>query len=149
MALARNAVSPGSMNTPRLMSPRRWVSITFRVVNKYLKLQPVNAEQLQFVIGPDGMEKFCEDIGVEPENIVMLVLAYKMGATQMGFFSQQEWLKGLTDLECDSTAKMVVKLDYLRSILNDPNSFKSIYRYAYDFAKVSTNYIFDCVFTLS
>jgi len=32
------------------------------------------------------MEKFCEDIGVEPENIVMLVLAYKMGATQMGFF---------------------------------------------------------------
>lgn len=82
------------------------------------------------------MEKFCEDIGVEPENIVMLVLAYKMGATQMGFFSQQEWLKGLTDLECDSTAKMVVKLDYLRSILNDPNSFKSIYRYAYDFAKV-------------
>lgn len=87
-------------------------------------------------VGPDGMEKFCEDIGVEPENIVMLVLAYKMGATQMGFFSQQEWLKGLTDLECDSTAKMVVKLDYLRSILNDPNSFKSIYRYAYDFAKV-------------
>ncbi|XP_034106879.1 DCN1-like protein 5 isoform X1 [Drosophila nasuta] len=88
-------------------------------------------------LGPDGMEKFCEDIGVEPENIVMLVLAYKMGATQMGFFSQQEWLKGLTDLECDTTAKMVVKLDYLRSILNDPNSFKSIYRYAYDFAKDS------------
>lgn len=94
-------------------------------------------KQYWFVsLGPDGMEKFCEDIGVEPENIVMLVLAYKMGATQMGFFSQQEWLKGLTDLECDSTAKMVVKLDFLRSILNDPNSFKSIYRYAYDFAKV-------------
>lgn len=88
-------------------------------------------------LGPDGMEKFCEDIGVEPENIVMLVLAYKMGATQMGFFSQQEWLKGLTELDCDSAAKMVVKLDYLRSILNDPNSFKSIYRYAYDFAKDS------------
>ncbi|EDW40198.1 GL25128 [Drosophila persimilis] len=88
-------------------------------------------------LGPDGMEKFCEDIGVAPENIVMLVLAYKMGATQMGFFSQKEWLKGLTELECDSTMKMVVKLDYLRSILNDANSFKSIYRYAYDFAKDS------------
>jgi len=87
------------------------------------------------------MEKFCEDIGVEPENIVMLVLAYKMGATQMGFFSQQEWLKGLTELDCDSAAKMVVKLDYLRSILNDPNSFKSIYRYAYDFAKVGWVFI--------
>jgi len=21
------------------------------------------------VIGPEGMEKFCEDIGVEPENV--------------------------------------------------------------------------------
>lgn len=83
------------------------------------------------------MEKFCEDIGVEPENVVMLVLAYKMGATQMGFFSQYEWLKGLTELECDSAVKMQSKLDYLKSILNDPNIFKSIYRYSYDFAKVS------------
>lgn len=40
------------------------------------------------------MEKFCEDIGVEPENVVMLVLAYKMGAKQMGYFTQEEWLKG-------------------------------------------------------
>lgn len=44
--------------------------------------------------GPEGMEKFCEDIGVEPENVVMLVLAYKMGAKQMGYFTQEEWLKG-------------------------------------------------------
>ncbi|XP_075161345.1 DCN1-like protein SCCRO4 isoform X2 [Haematobia irritans] len=88
-------------------------------------------------LGPDGMEKFCEDIGVEPENIVMLVLAYKMGATQMGFFSQYEWLKGLTELECDSVVKMQSKISYLKSILHDPNTFKSIYRYSYDFAKDS------------
>lgn len=41
------------------------------------------------------MEKFCEDLGVDPENVVMLVIAYKMGAKQMGFFSQEEWLKGM------------------------------------------------------
>ena len=52
-----------------------------------------------FVIGPEGMEKFCEDIGVEPENVVMLVLAWKMNARQMGFFTQQEWLRGLSDLQ--------------------------------------------------
>lgn len=46
-------------------------------------------------LGPEGMEKFCEDIGVEPENVVMLVLAYKMNARQMGFFTLSEWLKGL------------------------------------------------------
>lgn len=84
------------------------------------------------------MEKFCEDIGVEPENIVMLVLAYKMGARQMGFFSQIEWLKGLTELQCDSPQKVQSKLDYLQNLLSDVNTFKSIYRYAYDFARVSS-----------
>lgn len=24
------------------------------------------------VLGPEGMERFCKDIGVEPENVVML-----------------------------------------------------------------------------
>ncbi|XP_030189825.1 DCN1-like protein 5 isoform X3 [Lynx canadensis] len=44
------------------------------------------------------MEKFCEDIGVEPENIIMLVLAWKLEAESMGFFTKEEWLKGMTSL---------------------------------------------------
>lgn len=90
------------------------------------------------LLGPEGMEKFCQDIAVDPENVVMLVLAYKMGARQMGFFSQSEWCKGLTDLQCDSIQKIQNKLDFLYSLLNDPNTFKLIYRYAYDFARVSS-----------
>lgn len=50
-------------------------------------------------MGPEGMEKFCEDIGVEPENIVMLVLAWKLEADQMGFFSLQEWMMGMMRLQ--------------------------------------------------
>lgn len=83
------------------------------------------------------MEKFCEDIGVEPENVVMLVLAYKMGARRMGFFTQPEWTKGLTDLQCDTPSKVQSKLDHLRNYLNDFTTFKGVYRYAYDFARVS------------
>ncbi|XP_053692659.1 DCN1-like protein 4 [Sabethes cyaneus] len=86
-------------------------------------------------LAPEGMERFCEDISVEPENVVMLVLAYKMGARQMGFFTQSEWLKGLTDLQCDTSEKVTNKLDHLRNLLNDHNTFKLIYRYAYDFAR--------------
>lgn len=81
------------------------------------------------------MEKFCEDLGVEPENIVMLVLAYKMQARQMGFFTQSEWLKGLSDLQCDSVTKLQHKSDQLRNTLSDSLVFKGIYRYAYDFAR--------------
>lgn len=49
--------------------------------------------------GPEGVEAFCRDLGVEPENVVLLVLAWKMGAKQMGYFTLQEWLAGLTDLQ--------------------------------------------------
>lgn len=87
-------------------------------------------------LGPEGMEKFCEDIGVEPENVVMLVLAYRMQARQMGFFSNEEWLRGLSEMQCDSIQKLQNRLDYLRCLLNDQNIFKAIYRYAYDFARV-------------
>ncbi|KAI8422007.1 hypothetical protein MSG28_009912 [Choristoneura fumiferana] len=87
------------------------------------------------VLGPEGMEKFCEDIGVDPENVVMLVIAYKMGAKQMGYFTQEEWVKGLTELQCDSVHKLQTKLDHLRSLLNDPYVFKAVYRYSYDFAR--------------
>lgn len=86
-------------------------------------------------LGPEGMERFCKDIAVDPEDVVMLVLAYKMGARQMGYFTLGEWQKGLTELQCDSIIKLQTKLDYLKCLMNDVNIFKNIYRYAYDFAR--------------
>lgn len=46
-------------------------------------------------------------------------------------------ISGLTELQCDSAHKLQNKLEYLRSLLNDPYMFKAIYRYSYDFARVS------------
>jgi len=90
-------------------------------------------------LGPEGMERFCQDIKLEPENIAMLVIAYKMQAKNMGYFSQQEWLKGLGDpeVQCDTPIKLQNKLHYFYNLLNDPLNFKMIFRYAYDFARVS------------
>lgn len=42
---------------------------------------------------------------------------------------------------CDTVKKLQNKLDTLRMSFNDPLIFKSIYRYAYDFARVSFTYI--------
>ncbi|KAM3868869.1 DCN1-like protein 5 [Diretmus argenteus] len=87
------------------------------------------------VVGPEGMEKFCEDIGVEPENIIMLVLAWQLEASSMGFFTKEEWLKGMTLLQCDCNERLQGKLDHLRCELNDSAAFKNIYRYAFDFSR--------------
>lgn len=35
------------------------------------------------VIGPEGIEQFCSALAVDPEDVVMLVLAWKMDAKQM------------------------------------------------------------------
>ncbi len=83
------------------------------------------------------MERFCEDLGVDPANIVMLVLAWHMNASDMGYFSRPEWIHGLSKLECDSVVKLRSRLGFLQDNLSDPENFKSIYRYAFDFARVS------------
>lgn len=96
----------------------------------------------------------------------MLVLAWKLDAQSMGYFTLQEWLRGMGSLQyvrdlflegrgvsgvfsglvlhlshalarCDSTERLRNSLDFLRSVLNDSTSFKLIYRYAFDFARVS------------
>jgi DCN1-like protein 4/5 len=87
------------------------------------------------VIGPEGIEAFCNAIAVDPEDVVMLVVAWKMDARQMGYFTRKEWLKGLQDLQCDSIAKIRSKLDSMRSQLYDPTTFKAVFRYSFDFSK--------------
>eukprot|EP00794_Sanderia_malayensis_P007434 gene7434-8256_t len=87
------------------------------------------------IIGPEGMEEFCKDIGVNPDDVVMLVVAWKLSAENMGFFKLNEWKTGMTLLGCDSTAKLKAKLGSLRLLLKDNASFKKIYRYAFDFSR--------------
>ena len=94
-----------------------WTLITF----SFAISPPLLINQM---IGPMGMEKFCEDIGVEPENVVMLAIAWHLEAQTMGFFTLAEWLKGMTKLQCDSVQKLVNSLDLLRDCFADPNTFK-------------------------
>lgn len=72
----------------------------------------------------------------------------------MGIFTYKEWLKGMSDIKlvppivdysvdltfvfrCDSLAKLKPKLQYLRAQFQDFTKFKSLYRYSFEFAKVS------------
>lgn len=74
------------------------------------------------MIGPAGMEKFCSDLEVDPEDVrnifrspshnpiqfterfnqvVTLVMAYHLKAQQMGSFSKEEFMKGFESLGYD------------------------------------------------
>lgn len=60
-------------------------------------------------LGPDGMEKFCKDLKLDPEDVVMLCIAFKMRAKNMGFFTQTEFVQGLClQPECNPKLRFTV-----------------------------------------
>jgi len=41
-----------------------------------------------------GTERLCRDLGLDPADRKVLLLAWKMSAQRMGYFSRQEWNQG-------------------------------------------------------
>lgn len=72
--------------------------IIFLTVNSKNKIVhvSVSVSGCDDVVGPEGMEKFCEDIGVEPENVKQILMnlinadtglaCYIVNLIYLGFF---------------------------------------------------------------
>jgi len=93
-------------------------------------------------IGPEGMVRLCQDLGVEPDDIVMLVFAWYLHAQRMAYFSKEEF-SGLQKLGVDSLAKLKTQLTNFRKDLDDAAKFKEIYRYAFVYSKEKEQKIID------
>lgn len=83
----------------------------------------------------EGILKLCEDLGVEPEDLVMLVIARHLGAQSMGEFTRGEFENGMESLGVDSLSKLKSKIPELRAELADPEKFREIYNFAYMFSR--------------
>lgn len=58
-----------------------------------------------------------------------------MGAQSMGTYSQQEFVQGLTKLQCDSLEALKKKVPSLAQELREPPKFKEIYKFIFDFSR--------------
>ncbi|XP_039119391.1 DCN1-like protein 1 [Dioscorea cayenensis subsp. rotundata] len=83
----------------------------------------------------DGISMLCNDLQVEPDDIVMLVLSWHMKAATMCEFSRQEFLTGLQALGADSIGKLREKIPLMRGELKDEHKFREIYNFAFGWAK--------------
>ncbi|KAF8932738.1 DCN1-like protein 5 [Dissophora ornata] len=90
-----------------------------------------------YQIGPNGIAKLCDDIGVSLEGVDMLVLAFHLKADTMPIFTKEEWTKGMKILGVDSAEKLKAKMPTLVERLKNPQQFKEFYRYIFMFAKDS------------
>eukprot|EP00005_Dracoamoeba_jomungandri_P006378 CAMPEP_0174262146 /NCGR_PEP_ID=MMETSP0439-20130205/12801_1 /TAXON_ID=0 /ORGANISM="Stereomyxa ramosa, Strain Chinc5" /LENGTH=241 /DNA_ID=CAMNT_0015346799 /DNA_START=80 /DNA_END=802 /DNA_ORIENTATION=+ len=121
-----------ALDTKRKQEPRK---ISFHQKKLEKVFQDYCSAEDDWVIDPSGMLKFCKDLEVQPEDVVMLVLAYKLEAEEMGFFTKDEFIKGFTKMEVDTLPKIKEKVSSLPLLLDDEAEFRKIYLYAFQFFK--------------
>lgn len=81
--------TPSDLN---IFSPSRLHSRSLRIVIR-CDSDPDAAE-----ITVDGTIKMCEDMGVDPEDVVLLAIAYELKSPRMGEWPKQGWLDGWKSL---------------------------------------------------
>ena len=58
----------------------------------------------------EGMIRLCQALELDPSDPVLLVVAHRFGAKRACFFSREEFVGGMTTLECESVAALKAKL---------------------------------------
>jgi len=82
----------------------------------------------------EGIEKFCLDLDVSPEEFKVLVLAWKFGAETMCRFTRKEFISGCKALHVDSIKGIQSKFpDMLNEVKDSSEKFKDLYRFTFRF----------------
>jgi len=95
-------------------------------------------------IDPAGVERLCEQLELEPDSLEVLVLAWKMGATRMGFLSREEWNRGNMVFDFQSAKKLKIDLSQFRAAMNfQSQNAKLLHRFGFDFCRDEGKKILD------
>ncbi|KAH7285511.1 hypothetical protein KP509_33G031400 [Ceratopteris richardii] len=87
----------------------------------------------ELTIGPEGIEQLCRDLGVEPTDIKILLLAWKLQAARQGYFSLEEWRRGLKAMRVDTVDKLRKALPSLQLEVANIDVFRSFYTFAFQY----------------
>jgi len=100
-------------------------------INAFFKeySEPDDAE----LIGPEGVEKLCADIDVAPSDVRLLMLAFRMNAAKMGYFTAVEWRNGMGSMNCTSVQKLSKCLATLETEVQQTVVFREFFKYAFTF----------------
>jgi len=88
----------------------------------------------------EGIEEFCIDLQLKPDEFKVLVLAWQFGAEQMCKFTRHEFLHGCKALKADSCKGIQSKLpEVATQVVADTDMFKDLYRFTYKFGLDSSS----------
>lgn len=83
----------------------------------------------------EGVGRLCEDLQVDPSDVVTLVLSWHFQAATMCEFSHQEFLHGMQTLGVDTIAGLRALLPAMRAELKDEYKFREMYNFTFGWAK--------------
>ena len=78
-------------------------------------------------ITDDGILAFCDALGVDAQDPVMLALSCAMEAETMGVYTRTEFRRGMHKLQCRSIEELRGKIPCLRSQMQERAHFGTIY----------------------
>ncbi|KHN01285.1 DCN1-like protein 4 [Glycine soja] len=82
---------------------------------------------------PEGIETLCADMEVDHTDVRVLMLAWKMKAEEQGYFTLDEWRRGLKALRADTVSKLKKALPDLEKEVRRPSNFTDFYSYAFQY----------------
>lgn len=85
------------------------------------------------VMGPEGVEKLCTDLKVDPSDRLVLLLAWKMGAQKMGYFTRSEFKCGLSELGATTVAQLKKALPSLAAEVQAAHTLEEFHKFAFQF----------------
>ncbi|KAL2533998.1 protein of unknown function (DUF298) [Abeliophyllum distichum] len=82
-------------------------------------------------IEPEGIESLCSDLEVDHTDVRILMLAWKMQAKKQGYFTREEWRRGLKAMKVDTISKIKKALPELEKEVRRPSNLVDFYSYAF------------------
>ncbi|TYZ66902.1 hypothetical protein PybrP1_002077 [[Pythium] brassicae (nom. inval.)] len=128
-----HAELPQSGSSKKLRGERqKTVDAIGRVFDKFRDADSMDS------ITDDGILAFCEELGIDAQDPVILVLSWFMEAAAMCEFTRSEFVRGFEKLGCQSMDELKATLPLLRRKLREPTEFAPIYSFTFGFAKDPT-----------
>ncbi|XP_074648884.1 DCN1-like protein 3 [Tubulanus polymorphus] len=86
----------------------------------------------EFILA-EGIERFCRDLDVKPDEFRVLVLAWKFQAETMCRFTRGEFVNGFKTLKVDSIKGIQSKFPEMLQEVKNKDAFKEFYRWTFKF----------------
>lgn len=101
--------------------------------SKIQQLYEQYKEPNEDLILAEGIETFCYDLELKPDDFIVLLLAWKFHAQTMCRFTKEEFMNGCKMLKVDSIKGIQSKFSELLAEVQNKQSFKDLYRWTYKF----------------